>query len=88
MSQEESTVRIGDLESLVKRQAAEINRRRGAMSVARDLLKENGETEGTLYQRIERLLIYKRAMESMASQFIHPKTTALEMARQQLGLNK
>ena len=34
----------------------------------------------------EDLTIYKRAMESMASQFIHPKTTALEMAKSQLGI--
>ena len=34
----------------------------------------------------EDLTIYKRAMESMASQFIHPKTTAMEMAKSQLGI--
>ena len=34
----------------------------------------------------EDLTIYKRAMESMASQFIHPKTTAMEMAKAQLGI--
>jgi hypothetical protein len=34
----------------------------------------------------EDLTIYKRAMESMAAQFVHPKMTALEMARQQLGI--
>lgn len=30
--------------------------------------------------------IYRRAMESMAAQFTHPKTTALEMAQTQLGI--
>lgn len=30
--------------------------------------------------QVRELLIYKRAMESMAKQFIHPKTTAIEMA--------
>ena len=34
----------------------------------------------------EDLTIYKRAMESMAAQFVHPKMTALEMAKQQLGI--
>jgi len=29
--------------------------------------------------------IYKRAMESMAAQMVHPKMTALEMAKSQLG---
>ena len=33
----------------------------------------------------EELQIYKRAIESMAKQFIDPKTTALELARQILG---
>jgi hypothetical protein len=32
----------------------------------------------------DELLIYKRAMESMAAQLIHPKMTALELAREQL----
>jgi hypothetical protein len=35
---------------------------------------------------IEELKLYKRAMESMAAQFIHPKTTALELAKSQLGV--
>jgi flagellar biosynthesis regulator FlaF len=39
-----------------------------------DLRKEN-----------EELQIYRRAIEWMATQFVHPKTTALEMARQILG---
>ena len=33
----------------------------------------------------EDLLIYKRAMDSMAAQMIHPKMTGLEMAKMQLG---
>ena len=33
---------------------------------------------------VEDLTIYKRAMESMAAQFIHPKMTALELAEMQL----
>jgi hypothetical protein len=33
----------------------------------------------------EDLTIYKRAMESMAAQFIHPRMTALEMAKTQLA---
>jgi flagellar biosynthesis regulator FlaF len=36
----------------------------------------------------EELQIYKRAIESMAKQFIDPKTTALELARQILGETK
>lgn len=39
----------------------------------RDLLRQN-----------EELQIYKRAMESMAKQFIHPRMTALELAELQL----
>jgi hypothetical protein len=34
---------------------------------------------------IEDLRIYKRAMDSMAAQMIHPKMTGLEMAKMQLG---
>ena len=33
----------------------------------------------------EELLIYKRAMDSMAAQMVHPKMTGLEMAKMQLG---
>jgi hypothetical protein len=33
----------------------------------------------------EDLTIYKRACESMAKQFIHPKMTGLEVAKMQLG---
>jgi flagellar biosynthesis regulator FlaF len=42
--------------------------------LVRDLRRENAE-----------LQIYRRAIESMAAQFVHPKTTALELARQILG---
>jgi len=42
----------------------------------RDLLRQN-----------EELHIYKRAMESMAKQFIHPRMTALELAELQLKGN-
>jgi len=42
--------------------------------LVRDLRKEN-----------EELQIYRRAIESMATQFVHPKTTAIELARQILG---
>jgi len=42
--------------------------------LVRDLRREN-----------EDLQIYRRAIESMAAQFICPKTTALELARQILG---
>jgi len=34
--------------------------------------------------QVRELLVYKRAMESMAKQFIHPKMTAREMAEMQL----
>jgi hypothetical protein len=34
--------------------------------------------------QVREMLVYKRAMESMAKQFIHPKMTALEMAEMQL----
>lgn len=36
-------------------------------------------------QEPDDLQIYKEAMESMAAQFLHPKMTALEMAKMQLG---
>ena len=39
-----------------------------------DLRRENAE-----------LQIYRRAIEWMATQFVHPKTTAIELARQILG---
>jgi len=39
-----------------------------------DLRKENEEVQ-----------IYRRAIESMAAQFVHSKTTAIELARQILG---
>jgi isocitrate/isopropylmalate dehydrogenase len=42
--------------------------------LVRDLRREN-----------EELQTYRRAIESMAAQFVHPKTTALELARQILG---
>jgi len=42
-----------------------------------DLRKENAD-----------LQIYRRAIESMATQFVHPKTTAIELARQILGETK
>jgi len=32
--------------------------------------------------QVRELLVYRRAIESMAAQFIHPKTTALQLARQ------
>jgi len=42
--------------------------------LVRDLRREN-----------EELQIYRRAIEWMATQFVHPKTTAIELARQILG---
>lgn len=39
-----------------------------------------------IQEGVEELEIYKRAMESMAKQFVHPKTTALELAKTQLGI--
>jgi hypothetical protein len=38
--------------------------------------------------QVREMLTYKRAMESMAKQFIHPKTTALEMAQQVLTVGR
>ena len=35
--------------------------------------------------QVREMLVYKRAMESMAKQFIHPKMTAKEMAEMQLS---
>ena len=32
--------------------------------------------------QVRELLVYRQAIESMAAQFIHPKTTALQLARQ------
>ena len=34
---------------------------------------------------IERLRLYERAMQSMAAQYVHPKMTAEELAKMQLG---
>jgi hypothetical protein len=39
-----------------------------------------------IQEGVEELEIYKRAMESMAAQFVHPKMTALELAKSQLGI--
>lgn len=39
----------------------------------------------TATELIKDLRIYKRAMDSMAAQWIHPKMTGLEMAKNQLG---
>lgn len=41
-------------------------------------------TLNDLLRQIEELQVYKRAMESMAKQFIHPRMTALELAEGQL----
>jgi hypothetical protein len=38
-----------------------------------------------IQEGVEELEIYKRAMDSMAAQMIHPKMTGLEMAKMQLG---
>jgi len=39
----------------------------------------------SIAEDVRELLIYKRAMDSMAAQMIHPKMTGLEMAKMQLG---
>jgi hypothetical protein len=39
-----------------------------------------------IQEGVEELEIYKRAMDSMAAQFVHPKMTALELAKSQLGI--
>ena len=44
-------------------------------------------TNRDLLRQIEELQVYKRAMESMAKQFIHPRMTALELAELQLKGN-
>jgi hypothetical protein len=41
-----------------------------------------------IQEGVEELEIYKRAMESMAAQFVHPKMTALELAKSQLGIRE
>jgi hypothetical protein len=38
-----------------------------------------------IQEGVEELEIYKRAIDSMAAQMIHPKMTGLEMAKMQLG---
>ncbi len=65
--------------------AAEINRRRGEMAGVRETLRENGIEGKTILGGLHELLIYKRAMDSMAAQMIHPKMTGMEMAKMQLG---
>jgi hypothetical protein len=42
----------------------------------------------SIAEDVRELLIYKRAMDSMAAQIIHPKMTGLEMAKMQLGEKK
>jgi len=41
-------------------------------------------TAKEIADQVREMLVYKRAMESMARQFIHPKMTAIEMAEMQL----
>jgi len=65
--------------------AAEVNRRRGEMAGLRETMRENGVQAKTILGGVNELLIYKRAMDSMASQMIHPKMTGMEMAKLQLG---
>ena len=48
----------------------------------RDVAIEVIESDGEL----EDLTIYKRALDSMAAQMIHPKMTGLELAKMQLGI--
>lgn len=54
------------------------------------LAKGNGDMSEFVAKEIaaevRELMIYKRAMDSMASQMIHPKMTGLEMAKSQLGI--
>jgi hypothetical protein len=39
----------------------------------------------SIAEDVRELLIYKRAMDAMAAQMVHPKMTGLEMAKMQLG---
>lgn len=41
-----------------------------------------------LLAEIERLRLFERAMQSMAAQFVHPKVTAEQMAKEQLGIEE
>jgi RNA polymerase-interacting CarD/CdnL/TRCF family regulator len=50
-----------------------------------DLVRQIANRVQELYAEIRELQVYKEAMESMASQMIHPKMTAKEMAQIQLG---
>lgn len=53
---------------------------------ARASLRETALEWFRAWQReSEDLTIYKRAMDSMAAQMVHPKMTGLEMAKMQLG---
>jgi hypothetical protein len=62
-----------------------------AMPTRSDLIQAQKVSERTvagyevLLSHYRELLIYKEAMDSMAAQFVHPKTTGLELAKQQLG---
>lgn len=61
-----------------------------SQNIIRDLRREIAELKLTLNRQNfrtaenEELQVYKRAMESMAKQFIHPRMTALELAELQL----
>lgn len=50
----------------------------------------DGQTmsNGQIVNALNELLVYKRAMDSMAAQLIHPKMTGLDMAKSQLGITK
>lgn len=48
-------------------------------------MRSNRVTIESLVDECDRLKLYERAIESMASQMIHPKMTAEEMAKMQLG---
>jgi len=50
-----------------------------------DLVRQIANRVQELYAEIRDLQVYREAMESMASQMIHPKMTAKEMAEIQLG---
>jgi len=50
-----------------------------------DLVRQIANRVQELYAEIRDLQVYREAMESMASQMIHPKMTAKEMAEIQLS---
>ena len=93
---------VGDPWQLCQILRAEIHRLQAERTAAVDEAKQHCHNEESrhhcmrarlaynavqeMWQKVEYLQLYERAMNSMASQFICPRISGREMAMQQLGL--